>query len=79
MYKRIFVLTLIFMAVVFLSIMAMPALIFFVIAGSIICVYAKLKSKPGGSLLLQSGLVVLITPIVTYSIVLAAMSGVFGA
>ena len=78
MYKRIFLLTLIFLVVTLLSVTAWPALLFFLVSGIALCVYGKIAKKPANSILFQSGLVMGVTPIVVLFLVSSAMSGLFG-
>lgn len=78
MYKRIFLLVIIFLVVALLSVTAWPALLFFLVAGIAICVYGKIAKKPASSILVQSGLVMGFTPIVVLILVSSAMGGLFG-
>jgi len=79
MYKRTLVLTLVFLFVALWSLVAMPALVFFVVLGLGLCVYAKFKGKPRGSFTLLSGLVVLLTPLLMLLLILAVEAWLLGA
>lgn len=71
MYKRTLVLTLIFLCVALLSLIARQALAFFVVLGLALCVYAMYKGKPRDSFILLSGLVVFSTPLAMFLLGLA--------
>lgn len=77
-YKRIFLLALIFFVVALLSVVAWPALLFFLVSGIALCVYGKISKKTASSFLVQSGLVMGVTPIVVLVLVSSAMNGLFG-
>ncbi len=79
MYKRSLVLSLIFLFVALLSLMAMQALVFFFVLGLVLCAYAKLKGKPRDSFALLSGLVVLTTALTMFLLVLALKAWLLGA
>ncbi len=78
MYKRIFILVLVFLFVAAVSLIALPALIFFVILGLSLCVFAKLRKMPAKSLLMQVGMIVAATPVLVFLLASAAMAGLFG-
>lgn len=78
MYKRIFILVLIFLFVAAVSLVAMPALIVFAIFGLSLCVLAKLRKMPAKSFLMQAGMVVAATPVLVFLLASAAMAGLFG-
>lgn len=78
MYKRVFLLALIFLVVALLSVTAWPALLFFLVSGIALCVYGKIAKKPASSILVQSGLVMGVTSIVVLILVSSAMGGLFG-
>ncbi|MEZ0122503.1 MAG: hypothetical protein AB9Q22_14475 [Candidatus Reddybacter sp.] len=71
MYKRTLVLTLIFLSVALLSLVAIQVLVFFAILGLGLCAYAMYKGKPRDSFTLLSGLVVLSTPLAMFLLGLA--------
>ena len=78
MYKRTLVLSLVFLAVALLSLMAMQALVFFVVAGLVLCAYATYKGKPRDSFTLLSGLVILITALAMFLLILAVKAWLLG-
>ena len=78
MYKRTLVLTLVFLFVALLSLIATQALVFFVVLGLALCAYAMYKGKPRDSFILLSGLVVLITPLLMFLLVLAVKAWLLG-
>ncbi|OUS10927.1 hypothetical protein A9Q89_10240 [Gammaproteobacteria bacterium 53_120_T64] len=78
MYKRTLVLTLIFLAVALLSLVAIQALVFFAILGLGLCAYATYKGKPRDSFTLLSGLVFLSTPLAMFLLGLAVKAWLLG-
>lgn len=79
MYKRTLVLTLVFLFVALLSLIAIQALVFFVVLGLAQCAFATYKGKSRGSFILLSGLVVLITPLLMFLLVSAVKAWLLGA
>ena len=79
MYKRSLVLSLIFLFVALLSLMTIQALVFFVVLGLALCVYAKCKAKPRDSFTLLSGLVILITALAMLLLITAVKAWLLGA
>ncbi|MBL4783365.1 MAG: hypothetical protein JKX92_14090 [Porticoccaceae bacterium] len=79
MYKRSLVLSLIFLFVALLSLMAMQALVFFVVLGLTLCAYAKFTAKPRDSFTLLSGLVVLSTALAMWLLIEVVKAWLLGA
>lgn len=84
--KRIVVLLLLFIASAFLSLSLMPLAFVSFIVGAAITILAVVRARraaslentnSGSGLLLRSGVVLMIAPILTVAVVMAAMSGLF--
>ena len=79
MYKRSLVLSLIFLFVALLSLMTIKALVFFVVLGLALCIYAKFTAKPRDSFILLSGLVILSTALAMLLLIIAVKAWLLGA
>lgn len=77
MMKQVLFLSIIFIVVAVLSLILLPALIFFLVIGIALCLYAKIAKPKNSNWLFKLGAVFSIAPTITFTLVTLGMSGAF--